>query len=265
MVTENFQPIIEAKGLNVTFGDRPILQDLCFEIKPGKMTILFGKNGVGKTTLQRVLCGLLKPNDGTFRITGKDGHSLSRRDFAKLVSYVPQSYQPPFQYSVLDFVMMGRAPYGGIAFHPGEKDREMALAMLERVGKLSLTHHSYSTLSTGERQLVLLARGLVQNTPIILMDEPIANLDFANQYHVMDIVKDLMEKDGKTILITLHDPHISLEYADEFLILFGPQESLQFSREDPDYLDTACKAFSRVYNKEICIHPVENHYFAVMK
>lgn len=175
---------------------------------PGDILCLLGPNGRGKTTLFRTLLGLIRPLGGTLTLGGAPVARLSRAEIARCIAYVPQAHAPPFPFEALEVTLMGRTARLGRFAQPGRADRAAAHAALERLGIAELAHADYSRLSGGQRQLVLIARALAQEAPLIIMDEPTASLDFGNQARVLTeigaIARDA-RRSGQGVILS-HDP-----------------------------------------------------------
>jgi iron complex transport system ATP-binding protein len=184
------------------------LRGVWLEIPEGTVTVIMGPNGSGKTTLLRLLLGVLCPQAGTIRLAGRLQESYSRRERSQLVGLVPQDEHIPFDFSVLDYVLLGRAPYLHPLQMPGDDDRQVALAALQTTGLTHLRDRLLPRLSSGERQLALLARALAQEPHILFMDEPTAHLDLSNQMRLLEIVRALVAQ-GTTLVMTTHDPNLA--------------------------------------------------------
>ncbi len=195
-----------------------VLAEVGFSLPARQVTVLFGPNGSGKTTLLHLALGWLKAERGSIRVNGRPLSSLNRRERGCFMALVPQSETIPFEYSVLEYVLLGRAPHLPSLAEPGEKDVEIALHALQQVGIVHLADHSIRALSGGERQLVLIARSLAQQPRLLLLDEPTAHLDLENTYRVVKVLGELRQQ-GITILMTSHDPQVVLAIADQVIIL----------------------------------------------
>jgi iron complex transport system ATP-binding protein len=158
----------------------PVGRGVSLAVGPGETLCLLGPNGSGKTTLFRALLGLLPAQGGRVRVGGDDLDRLSRREIANRMAYVPQAHAPPFPFAARDIVLMGRTARMGAFAAPGRADRAATDAAMERLGIGALADADYSRLSGGQRQLVLVARALAQEAPLLVMDEPTASLDFGN-------------------------------------------------------------------------------------
>lgn len=184
---------------------RKVLDDVSFSLRKGEILCLLGPNGAGKTTLLQCLLGLLSPSAGQVWLLGADVSALSHSSRAKRISYVPQSAEVTFPFEARHMVLMGRTPHMGGRSDPTRLDREIAEAMLDRVGISHLAERPMSRLSGGERQLVLIARALAQDAPILVMDEPTSSLDLGNQGRVLRLARELADS-GKTVVMTTHAP-----------------------------------------------------------
>lgn len=211
-----------AQSLSFVYGARRILQDVNLELKPGSLTFVLGPNGCGKTTLMRLLLGTLAPEEGTVLLDGREIGSWSRKEIAQKLAYVPQSNHPIFAFTALQMVQMGRMAQLSLFASPSAQDEEAALEALDRLGIADLADRSIAAMSGGERQLVLLARALVQDARILLLDEPTSNLDYGNQIRVLEQVRKLADS-GYSILLSSHQPQQALDFADQVLILQNHQ------------------------------------------
>ena len=224
---------IEVCNLSFSYGERTVLHNINFQVQEGKFLSILGPNGVGKSTLFRCVLGLLSGYQGQVFINGRDASKLSVREKAREIAYIPQTCHSAFNYSVSDIVLMGTT--GGLSLfrQPGKVQRENCQWALEKMGISHLASRCFHRLSGGERQLVMIARALAQHAPILMLDEPTANLDFGNQLLVLRQMK-LLANEGYTIIQTTHHPEQSYLYSDQILALqngsilqFGtPQEVL---------------------------------------
>jgi iron complex transport system ATP-binding protein len=195
-----------------------ILRDVTLAVAPGEVLFVLGANGSGKTTLLNCLAGLRAPQAGRVFLGGRPIDRLSPRERARELGLVPQLHEPVFDYTVGEIVLMGRAPHLGLFARPGREDRRAAARALEAVNLESLRDRIYTEISGGERQLVLIARGLAQGAACLLMDEPAAHLDPHHQELVFDAVLRLARA-GCSFAVSSHQPNSALLYADRVALL----------------------------------------------
>lgn len=233
----------------VSFGyhrRRPILQNVSFALQPGRITAILGPNGVGKTTLLYLALGWLAPWAGAIQLDGRPLRSHTRSERGRWLALVPQSEHTPFDYTVLEYVLMGRAPHLPPLGLPSTSDHSAAWQALEQVGLTALADQPVPQLSSGERQLMLLARALAQTPRLLLLDEPTAHLDLHNKAHLIHLLHGLRDQ-GVTLLMTNHEPEVVLALADEVLLL-EPGEAATFGPLDEVF---TAEALSRVYQLPI--------------
>lgn len=209
---------VEVRRLSFSYGDRPVLRDVSFTANAGEFLSILGPNGVGKSTLFRCVLGLLHGYEGTIAIDGRDTRTLSVREMARTVAYIPQTSSTAFNYSVMDIVLMGTTSGLSAFSSPRREDTVRAGEALERVGIPHLGDRCFHRISGGERQLVLLARALVQRAPVLMLDEPTASLDFGNQVRVLRQARSLA-REGYTVLQTTHNPEQTYMFSDRVLAL----------------------------------------------
>lgn len=197
----------------------PVVNGVSFDVAEGKLAVLLGPNGSGKTTLFKCIAGLWHPGSGNVMFDGRDILHMSFKERAAMLAVVPQDHTPPFPYTVFEAVLMGRAPHVGMYAAPSGKDEEATHNALLAVGISHLTERCYTRISGGERQLVLIARALAQEAPLLLLDEPTSHLDFRNQHLVLETVKRVAVEKGLTVLMTLHDPNLASFFADQVIML----------------------------------------------
>jgi iron complex transport system ATP-binding protein len=212
--------VVNLEGRNLTFGyrDRVVGRGLSIALRTGEALALLGPNGGGKTTLLRTLLGLLPPREGDVLVDGAPLNARSGRERARLIAYVPQSHASTFAFTVRTMVLMGRSAHGSMFAAPSAQDRSVVERSLERFAIPHLAERPYTTLSGGERQLVLLARALAQEPRFVVLDEPTASLDFGNQGKVMGEIRKLAA-DGHGVLFTTHDPNQARRAADRAVLL----------------------------------------------
>lgn len=213
--------MIEVK--NIVFAHKhqndPILKGVSFVAKSGDLTTILGPNGSGKTTLFKCLAGIWRHQEGEILFQNKNVSFLEHRERAKVISVVPQEHEPPFPYSVFDVVLMGRAAHIGVFSLPKKSDYDKAKEALEIVGISHLSDKPYTNISGGERQLVLIARAIAQDAPIMLFDEPTSHLDFKNQVLVLKKVKQIIKERQVIAIMTIHDPNLAMLFSDHMVMI----------------------------------------------
>jgi len=197
---------------------RDALRDVSLAVEAGRCLFVLGANGSGKTTLLDCLSGVRVPASGRVTIDGVHLTEMSPRDRARRVGVVPQLHEPVFSYTVGQAVLMGRAPHLGPFARPGPDDWDVVVRALDDVGVDELRDRPYTGISGGERQLVLIARGLAQGAGFLLMDEPAAHLDPQHQHDIFRVVRQLADE-GRSFVVTSHHPNNALLYADEVVFL----------------------------------------------
>lgn len=211
---------VRVEGLEFSYGAFSLrVPDLAFA--EGRLTALVGPNGAGKSTFLKCLASIIPPGRGTVFVDGHDLAGLAGRERARLVGYVPQEPASTFNYSVLDFVLTGRAAFIPVFASPTRRDAEAAREALCFVGLEDFGPRPVFSLSSGERRLALIARTLAQQSAVLLLDEPTTFLDPRHETEVMDLVKSLAVGRGKTVVVSLHALDMALKFADDMVFLKG--------------------------------------------
>lgn len=214
--------ILNINGLTYSYEDseRKVLNSVDLQIKEGDVMCILGPNGAGKTTLLNCMAGLLEYSEGNIEICERPQKEMSAKEIAGVIAYVPQTHTPSFDYSVMEFVLMGRAHNTSIFGRPGAEDEECCMNILRSMEIEHLADRSYINISGGERQQVLIARALAQEPEIVLFDEPTSHLDYGNQQRVLKKIMEL-SRAGIAAVITTHDPDHALLLGDKVAILDG--------------------------------------------
>lgn len=212
------KPLFIIQNMSVAYGTKQVIENANLEIYPGETCALLGLNGSGKTTLLRAACGLI-PSRGEYRVGEQSLSGLSDRQRAKYLAYIPQMTALVRGKSVFEIVLMGANPHLHLLESPGPKFHAAAREALARLQLTDMTDQEFDTLSQGQKQLVVLARTIVQDTPVMLMDEPDSALDFRNRHMVLTEITQLIRQQARAGLITMHDPNFAMAYCDRLLLL----------------------------------------------
>lgn len=210
--------MLEVKKLAFAYGATEVFRDISLQIGAGKLCALFGPNGSGKTTLFKCCLNFLVPKSGEVWIGGQHTRLLKVSEMAKLVAYVPQEHKAPFPYSVKEVVLMGRNPHLNGLFSSRSQEWAKVMEALERLGITGLADKPYNELSGGQRQLVLIARALAQDTQLLLLDEPASSLDFKNQLLIWEVLRKIAGQ-GRSVLVCTHDPNHVLWFCEQAIVL----------------------------------------------
>ena len=208
--------MIEVKDISFSYPDADILKGVGFTAESGEVVGLLGNNGAGKSTLVTCLNRIRKPKSGELLIDGKNAFQMSRNELARTVSYVAQKNELTHS-TVFDCVLLGRKPY--IKWSVSQEDLDICQKIMDRVGLLPYQMRYVDELSGGELQKVMLARALVAEPRLLLLDEPTSNLDPKNQYEMMALVQELAKEQGFTVITVIHDLNLALRFCDKFYFL----------------------------------------------
>ncbi|MFU8770774.1 MAG: ABC transporter ATP-binding protein, partial [Desulfotignum sp.] len=203
---------LDIRDLSAGYDRKPVITGIHMTAAAGRICAVMGRNGSGKTTLLQCINHVLPPVKGEIRIMGQDITRMARHRIAQIISVVPQVNFSPFSFSCLDMVLMAGAARVRAWAAPSRKEQGRAAAAMAEAGIDHLAPQAFNAISGGERQLVMLARALFQQTPIMLLDEPTAHLDFTNQHRIMGLIRKLVKKRQMTVIITLHDPNLTYHY-----------------------------------------------------
>ncbi|MBU1053853.1 MAG: ABC transporter ATP-binding protein [Proteobacteria bacterium] len=212
--------IIEVK--NVAFGydaKKNVFEDKYFSVEKGEILSILGPNGCGKTTLLKCLNGLFQIKRGEINIEGKNINSLKRNEIGKKIGYVPQKQDWTFPYTVMEMVLMGRAPHINVFYSPSSKDIKIAEEAIDNLGISYLANRLYPNISGGEAQLVMIARALTSEPVALLLDEPTSHLDFKNQKVILNVLNKLSKDKNITVVMTTHFPDHALSISDKALLM----------------------------------------------
>ena len=224
---KNTLPMIVLHDVSYGFGSRrsdrgaavPVLEGMDARFERGGFYAVMGANGCGKTTLLRLVAGMLVPQTGSVTVEGRDVRLFSARELAQRMAFVRQHPQTDFEFSAFETVLMGRNPYQRRLQNESEEDWHIVEECMRQTNTWHLRFAKPGEMSGGELQRVMLARALAQRTPIMLLDEPISNLDIAHQFEILELLRRVNHDEGKTILLVVHDLNMALRYCDKVLLL----------------------------------------------
>jgi iron complex transport system ATP-binding protein len=216
--TANSIECLRFERISARVGGHTLLEGIDFEARPGEVVGLVGRNGVGKTTLLRIASATLAPASGQVLLGDLPVSEMPRRELARRIALVPQDLHVPFPFRVGELVLMGRAPHQSLIGLESEHDVELARAALSRLGIEHLSDRDITTLSGGERQMVLFARALVQDPGVLLLDEPTAFLDLKHRVDVLREVRAFVEM-GRSAIVVSHDLSLAARACDRVVLL----------------------------------------------
>lgn len=210
--------MIQVHNIQSGYGQVQVLMNPSFSVQEGTVCGLFGPNGSGKTTLLKCLSGSHQYQAGSVLVKGKEINQMKPRELARHIAYVPQSHTPPFPFLVKEVILMGRNPHISRFSNITQSDVMKTVEVLRELHIEDLADRPYTELSGGQRQMVILARALNQDTPVILLDEPASALDFRNQIRLWKLLQHLA-KTGKTIIACTHDPNHISWFCDQVVVI----------------------------------------------
>jgi iron complex transport system ATP-binding protein len=237
--------ILSVDKVGFSYKSDPVLQDVNFNVKKGDLVSILGVNGSGKSTLIKCINCILKYKQGVIQVENRNIKKMKGIEVAQKIGYVPQKSDTGFL-TVFDAVLMGRKPY--IKWDVSKKDIKLTERILKVMGLEAYALRYINELSGGELQKVVLARALVQDPQILLLDEPTSDLDLKNQLEVMNIIKDVCQEHRITSLVVMHDINLALRYSDKFIIL---KEGRVFSTGGPEIITS--EAIKEAYGVEVQI------------
>ena len=208
---------LDVNGVSFAYSSKPVLNDVTFSFTGPQLVAILGPNGVGKSTLIHCIDRILKPSEGTVFVNEKDCKEYKMKELAKTVGYVPYASSDMFPMTVVDAVLLGRHPHSNMK--STRNDVKIVYDVLRKMGIVDLANHQFNELSAGQHQKAMLARGLVQEPQILLLDEPTANLDVKHQLGVTKLLHELSTERNMLIVMICHDLNIAAKYADSILMM----------------------------------------------
>ncbi|NJE62236.1 ABC transporter ATP-binding protein [Thermococcus sp. 21S7] len=214
--------MLKVEDLEFSYRNNSVLKGITFKLEKG-VGCLLGPNGAGKSTLLKCIAGILSPRRGSIELDGIDMIRMDFKERARLVSYAPQEFSIAFPYTVFEVVLMGRNPHVNVFTGPDRNDERRAWKALRALGIEDLADRKFTSLSGGQKRLVIIARAVAQEGRLLIFDEPTSFLDFRNQLVVLSVIEKIARKLGKLILLSLHDPNLALIFCDEVFLMKGGQ------------------------------------------
>ena len=210
---------LELDRLSFSIGEQNIVSDMSLSFSPGQFYGIIGPNGSGKTSFLRLLLRLYKPKDGRILLQGTDISGIKDRDRARLLSFVPQMFHADFSFTVRELVKMGRYAYSDRWNGFSKEDEDIVDHALSQTNLQDFRDREVDTLSGGELQRVIIARALAQDTPYILLDEPLSHLDLSKQLEILRLLSKICQDQGKTVICVMHDLNLALRFSDQVVML----------------------------------------------
>jgi len=208
---------VRAKDIHFSYGGIKALQGVSMDVWGQEVVSLVGPNGSGKTTFLKCINKLLRPQQGTILVAGRDVKQVGLKELARLLGYVPQSGNHAFPSTVFDTVLLGRRPH--MNWGVGARDKEIVSRMLVLMGLQNIALRQFTELSGGERQKVLIARALAQEPEVLLLDEPTSNLDLRHQLEVLSLVRAAVQEKGVSAVMAIHDLNLASRFSDRIVFL----------------------------------------------
>lgn len=248
---------LNVENINVQLGNKKIVHNACIEVNKGEFVGLIGPNGSGKSTLLKTIYRICKPESGAIYLDGKNLLTMPIKDMACELGVVSQFNHIAFDIKVEDMVLMGRSPHKKMLEQDNEQDYKIAREMLEKVDMLNYAKRSFSTLSGGEKQRVLLARTLAQQVELLILDEPTNHLDIKYQIQILNLVKSLKT----TAVVALHDLNLAAAYCDKLYVMHNG--NVVANGEPKDILTS--QLIKEVYEVDCKIHVEQEPMYITFK
>jgi len=248
--------MIEVKNISFSYDEQPVLHDISLSFHSKGLYGILGPNGVGKSTLLKLLGNILQPSQGTISFDGKNIDAIHKKKLAQWIAYVPQQVNVGYAFSVKEILDMGRHPYHERFDSLKADELELIQFAINVTGLQNLVNHRINELSSGEMQRVMIARALVQDTPIIILDEPISHLDIHYQKEIILLLQKIAHEKNKIIITVLHDMNVGLNYCDEVHLLHNKGI---YSGKPNDVM--TCERLEQVYRTQVFKVETDHGYF----
>lgn len=242
---------IEINDITFSYGHHSIYKSFSLPMYENQITYIMGNNGCGKTTLLNIITGFLIPTSGTIKVFGIDIRKLNSKELAKRIAYVPQTIRQNIDFCVKDYLALGRSPYLKFGFSPSNEDYAIVEKYASEMGVLEYLNLNFNQLSGGQKQLVTITRALIQETPIVILDEPMSALDIGKQAEFLCTIQKLQKDLGKTLILTSHNPNHALQN-DCNVCLIHERKVLQYGK-NKEVLNA--ENIQKVYGSKVKIEP----------
>lgn len=254
----NKKSIISLRDLRFSYGKRQALRGITLDIYEGQFYGLVGPNGCGKTTKLDLILGIKTPTTGSVFVYGKDVRDYARRELARIISLVPQEYQSSFSFTVEEVVLMGRHPHKERLFSYSPWDREIAKEVMEKMELIPLKDRFITQLSGGEKQRVIFARAMAQQTPVLLLDEATSNMDIYYTLLCLGNVKQEVKAGKRTVIATFHDLNLASHFCDSLILMkegkivaYGPTKDVLTPENIMKTFGVTCKIYEIDHKREV--------------
>lgn len=211
--------MLKVSQLSFSYNDKPLFENISFEIGASENVAIIGPNGSGKSTLIKLIAGILEPQNGDIRVDNKSLNEYKRIHLAKSMAYVPQNVDITFNFSVQDVVKMGRYPYSETLMLHDPEGEQVVEDAIEKMGIGPIRNRRFSEISGGEKQRAVIASALCQQADLFLLDEPTSALDFRHQQEIYKLLKHLCKDEGKTVLVVTHDINLASQFCDRLILI----------------------------------------------
>ena len=245
--------MLEVQHVTAGYGKLEVLSDLSIQFRPGRFTAIAGPNGCGKSSLLKAIMRLLPLSKCEIKLDVKPLEKIGRKKLARRIAYLPQECFCPDYMTLGELIELAGHSRYELVGGPSERDRELFSQVLKTVGLSDRAGFPVNKLSGGQRQRAWIAMVLAQDTEIILMDEPVNNLDITYQFAVLELVRDLVENHGKTVISVLHDLNLTAAFADDVALMRGGQCLISGTVEDavtPENIESVFGLKAQVFEKE---------------